>query len=518
MLSVVCRWLACAALLTAAGIAPAQAQMITGSAHPRFVVRDAAGGPPVEMEVKNDKGGLQRLEDARGKTILPAIYMTVKPLSTTTAIVRRKDRVWGFVDLQTKAFRQIPSWQRFIYHNFNGRYPAILLYGGFKGDHESFCFIKADGMCGTRIERISPEVIPGQPNSGLFFVGDKVLVNQVDESGRRYSSTLSWNGDVLLNNAPPVVGVPTVKSTSDQPDSIAAVIYDLGPSKLALGDFQTNLDWPVDAEGKPAAPRGYFKGMFPVFMQHPKNSLQRRAFKGYALVYELDDARLYSFAPDETDAAKVLMGINIPQWLDLHFEKAEESSTSIVYALAGQRLNGNKPGIWLSLFEPGTPDSMQFRLSKVAKATEGFASPDLAIRASIATNDEARLAVQRLNQAKQEERNARLASMQAQPNTMYADDALCVDARQFAFNRTDAASRRFLADYSTVGYDACRYMPRSIYNAMVQAGVYASRQNPANREKSFAELMAEAANKPDFNKGKTLSCYVRDGRTICDYN
>ena len=524
----------------------------------QILVRDAAGGLPVQMVVKNDnvkigkardriaQSGLprpdkdatlgftlekrdgtyvnfQRLEDLQGKVILPPIYARVKPVSTVAALVQRNDGKWGIAEFETGKFRPLPSWNPWLYNTLDGKTPALLMIGIKSGDTYRHCFTDVMGKCDIWIDRITDQLVPEQPGSGGYIVGNKIILNRIDDSGKKFSTSFTSDGEVFFDKGPPVIGIPIRNSGVDyRPVAITSVMYDLGPLGAPLGDYQPNLYWPIDDNGYAINPRTNFKGMFPLTMQQRIDPKAPYNFDGWALVLELDDARIFYIVPSEENAIEAEQKFTGSLWLDLHFQEEEKTKDSTYFSLAGLRMNGENPDMWLPLIGLRSNSYFGAKLAEAQKLTEGFASPMVAIEADAARTAEAKLAAARNNQLIRDRRNAILADLRSSGNSVRVNSDFCYQAQLFAGKRTDAASQQFLAAHKIAGNDVCNYLPRSIYNAMYQAKAPGTQPAPmANREKSFSELMQdsvdEARRTSRANRGKTLKCFVKDGRQFCDY-
>ncbi len=542
---------------------------LSNAAFAQYLVRDADGGAPVILEVRSEsvklskarnriaESGLpkpgkdefingtyysgskklvkfKQLEDAKGKVIIPPIYKGIWPLSNIAALVERNDGSSGIVHIPSGRFEPIPDSQHYYYTPFEGKAPAILLFGEPQPDGTySYCFTLPDGQCGKRVDRIENRITHSNPTrTAGFSFKNNIVMNRLGKDGNRYSTSFNWNGDVLLDNAPPVIGVLAVKSrysNQNEPDELESVLYDMGPFSFSLGEYTPHRYWPMDENGAPMTAHENFEGLFPLYLEYYKDKPSPNSRFRYVIVNEYEGARMFYLGdpgtfgrpPKPSAAYDVSHYHQMHSWTDLYF-RDESNTDSPKYSIAAKRMNGNDPDIWLPLWEPGSQRQMYARLDDANRAKEGFSDPVLAIDTRLAKNTKDRQAAEDLANFRRNQYSTAIAALKARPDAMSVNDELCASARSFASKSSDPAWRQFITASQSYSRDACNYMPGTIYTAMVNAGLIVTQQGPApSSSGGFADAMKEWNKRLDrereFNKGKTLRCYVNQGRRVCNY-
>ncbi|MEM5517783.1 hypothetical protein WNY37_12560 [Henriciella sp. AS95] len=548
------------------GIAVFCVVVVAPPALAKYLVRDADGGPPVELTVmienvkinearkriarsglpKPKKGEVSRsfyysgsekrvkfeqLQTATGEVLIEGIYASVNPLSTVAALVKRDDGVWGIVDIPTGTFRPLPdaSW---YYTSFNGAAPAVLLIGSSQPDGTfRYCFTGADGECEKWVDRVAGDISAELEDGPSGFIFEtRIVMNRLTPEGQKYSSSFDWNGNALLEKAPPVVAVHTANPKNLAQRVLQSVLYDLGPFDHPLGDYSTNLYWPMDENGVPIEATENFKGLFPLYTDMRKGETFEKTgssssvadLDGYVIVYEQDGTRTFELAPNIKTATSAMYHNNYNyRWSDLYF-KNRNYDNGDSFTIAAKRKNGDQVEQWYPIQESKASLMHKF-LEEAWTTREGYADPVVAIDTRNARDAAAVQAAQDAAYARLKERTDAIAALKSRGGAMSVNGDLCAAAHQFSIGRSDEASRLFFSAYNGYGSDACHYLPSSIYSAMMQSGLVQEEQGPPpESENDFASAMKAWNDKLDQDRssrqGKSLRCYVNQGKRTCYYD
>ncbi|KCZ85203.1 hypothetical protein HAD_05960 [Hyphomonas adhaerens MHS-3] len=533
----------------------------------KYLVRDADGGPPVEFTVMIEKvklkesrkrvakSGLpkpkkgherrtfyysgsekrvkfERLQTATGEVLIEGIYASVDPLSTVAALVKRDDGVWGIVDIPTGTFRPLPdaSW---YYTSFNGAAPAVLLIGSSQPDGTfRYCFTGADGECEKWVDRVAGDIsaeLEDGPSGFIFQT--RIVMNRLTPEGQKYSSSFDWNGNALLEKAPPVVPVHSANPKNLKQRVLHSVLYNLGPFDHPLGDYSTNLYWPMDKNGAPIEATENFKGLFPLFLANKKGETFETAGQagggaaGYVIVYEQDGTRTFEIAPNNKYAASVIYHNDSNyRWSDLYYKNMRNNDYFDTYRFAVKRDGRDESKAWYPVEYDDRQESLHKFLEEAWNSDEGYADPVVAIDTRYAKNTAAAKAAQDAADARYKQRKDALAALKSRGGTMSVGGDLCGAAYNFTVGRTDEASRLFFQAYYGYDGEVCRYLPTSLYSAMMQSKVVQEEQAPPppEPENDFASAMKAWNDQLDQDRssrqGKSLRCYVNQGKRTCYYN
>ena len=544
------------------GIVVFCAVVVAPPALAEYLVRDADGGPPVELTViiekvnvnearkrvaksglpKPDKDKVrrafypvgsrerrsnlrvefERLQTATGEVLIEGIYASVNPLSTVAALVKRDDGVWGIVDIPTGTFRPLPdaSW---YYTSFNGAAPAVLLIGSSQPDGTfRYCFTGADGECEKWVDRVAGDFANDLEDgpSGFFFE-TRIVMNRLTPEGQKYSSSFDWNGDALLEKGPPVVAVHTQNPEHRSERVLQSVLYDLGPFDRKFGDYSTHLYWPMDENGVPIEATENFKGLFPLYTAMNTGETFENAgssnqeLDGYVIVYEQDGTQTFEIAPNiKTAGSAMYHNNNNYRWSDLYFKNRNYDNFES-FSTAVKRDGRDESDVWYSI----SPS----RLEEAWTAEDGYPDPVLAIDTRNAKNEAEANAAREARWAYVSQRVDAIAALKSRGGAMSVNGDLCAAAHQFSIGRPDEASRLFFQAYNGYGSDACHYLPSSIYSAMMQSGLIQEEQGPPPEPvNDFASAMKAWNDQLDQDRssrqGKSLRCYVNQGKRTCYYD
>lgn len=460
---------------------------------------------------------LQKLVDAKGKTIIPAMYRGIWPISTRIAFVQRGDESFGFHDLATRKFRPIDTKFGWNYSgNGTPSQPTLLLGVAREGRLFDVCFVKADGNCGTLIKRVDGSIGGALDKRSAFDLNSKIIINQRDSANQRFSMTYDWAGQEISGPNPAAIGLAETDARpgefkSKRSDVINSVLFELENREVTFGDLTTPLYWPMDAQGSPASAPAGFVGMIPIKVN------DTAVHYGYVSVVQSAGVNSYHISTggyptkDTPQAAAVLATLsNQTSFRDLYFNIGENKNASIAYL--------DDAG-WYFLTNSGDRNDLGARVTYL-KPKNPSADPLLAILANSQATQQ-RIAAR--NMAITEARNTRQAAISritARGNTMRAYGILCSKAYHFAKTRSGDDARDFALGYDQLDQKVCDVLPVSLYNSMVASGTIIekpSEPQPKSEWEKILEAMAvERGTGP--RPGATYSCYVSEGRRICGYN
>ena len=470
---------------------------------------------------------LQKLVDDKGKTIIPARYLKIQPISTQIALVHRSDKSVGFYDIATKKFRPVELGYGYLYGANKAPLPPTFILGtGPEDGLYNVCFIRADGSCGKTVKRLKGRFSAPLDKQDILKINSSFIINQQDSTNKRFSMTYDWSGQDISGPNPPAIGLSRTdveprKAKTNVSTSVNSILFRLDSPELKFGGLTTPLYWPADDQGSPAAAPPGFVGMFPIKVDNTPDHY------GFVSVVQTAGVNTYYisdgiFSTKGTQAAQVLSTLSEQTMArDLYFDINEKENVQIAY----RDDNG-----WYFLTDNRDKETLRARLEQ-NKTTPPSTNPVLAINGAEQAQKEleavenerraARDPTRGITEAR-ERRKAAIARIQARGNTMRAYGDLCRKAYYFATTRSEIDARDFVSGYDQFEDGVCSFLPVNLYNSMVAAGnITETPSEPAPKsdwDLLFDELGAGAANSGQSpGPGATYSCYVSEGRRICGY-
>ena len=137
---------------------------------------------------------LQKLVDDKGKTIIPARYLRIQPISTQIALVQRSDGSVGYYDIATKKFRPVELGYGHLYRANKAPLPPTFILGtGPEDGLYNVCFITADGSCGKTVKRLKGRFSAPLDKQDILKINSSFIINQQDSANQRFSMTYDWS-------------------------------------------------------------------------------------------------------------------------------------------------------------------------------------------------------------------------------------------------------------------------------------------------------------------------------------
>jgi len=112
------------------------------------------------------------------------------PISSRTALVRRMDEIYGFVDLKTREFRALPPAASFKTFPFGSKAPMRLVLGTRQSDGTySYCVVGATGNCDAKITKVDGSATSNRLESSIHGFADNFVVRH-REGDRTWSASI----------------------------------------------------------------------------------------------------------------------------------------------------------------------------------------------------------------------------------------------------------------------------------------------------------------------------------------
>lgn len=503
----------------------AAATLILGFATPafakervdRYLVPDAAGGAPIQLSTVGDwykeqkvrsaviKSGVpipkgekapgasylstlkadavyvQGIVDAKEKEVLPRAYTLAVPISTRTALVRRKDDQYGFVDLKTRVFRPLPPNTNFTAYPFGIRHPLRLVMGNLQPDGTySHCVVDPMGGCDKKITQVDGRASGQDFQSSVFAFPDKLIVRH--RSGKRtWSASYRWDQTIIASPLPPIMPVQRFDQEKGK-IRFNSVLFELPMPERRFGTVNTKLYWPMDEAGEPADMPDDFVGMFP-FQPVRWETEHIGAWEGYVVIRMINGQEQFfigdrvkvgtdeHYAPDMLAVfSRLLAGPFADVWINGGGESGDIADVSAIQTLALRKAGTSGAPQWVSAerLDPTVP--LMKRLAEAQASALTTTDPALATRIQFDADARRRDAAFAAFKAESAKRDKALADLRAIPRTFTAAPGSCYPFYDYA--KTTALGMEpgiFVRAYDTNPTEACRFVPESLYVSMERA-------------------------------------------------
>lgn len=433
---------------------------------------------------------LTGISDARGRTVLPVAYNYAIMLSERVALVRRVDGVTGLLDIKTKALKPIAEdvlWQTAV-QGMDA--PARLLMGEKQANGlYSYCIVSPLGECGPRISDIAAPASGNAYNTGVVFYPEFLIANHVDAIGR-YSATYDWNGETVVERAPPFL--PLMRAKDGGGFAFNSILFELPLPTRRIGGISTKLYWPMDNDGRMAEMPDDFVGMYPfdrsdaefskgvwsgMVVLRRTNGTEQLYLGNRVAVNGRDYHDPYSLASNSA----LLHG----PYLDIWFNTSRPDWNSS-YDVA---LLKPDTGKWVPAIGVGSTYKINDILSRAGRSKISADDPRLAIDLQLQANKQITDQWAAESRRRYERGKDALARLVKLPQTFQADRNSCGIFYGHAKGNSNPDWVLFTRAYDNLYDTACKHVPRSIYADMQARGFISPYTPPANSAPSFSDTM-----------------------------
>ncbi len=477
------------AAVVKSGVLIAKEQKVPGTRH--------------HQALKGDAVYLRGITDVKGKEVLPRAYRMAVPISSRTALVRRMDEIYGFVDLKTREFRALPPAASFKTFPFGSKAPMRLVLGTRQSDGTySYCVVGATGNCDAKITKVDGSATSNRLESSIHGFADNFVVRH-REGDRTWSASYRWDQTVVASALPPVT---VVQRYDRDTNSIRfnSLLFELPLPPRRFGTVLTKLYWPIDDSASPAAMPGDFVGMFP-FDPIRTDSKHVEAWEGFVVIRLINGEERYwigdriqrgsevIYTPEVlAKMSHALVGPFTDVWIEGGGIDARGDIPDRFYRLAVRRGGTGNAAQWVSAerLDPTVP--LMTRLREAQTSTLTVSDPVLATHLQLGADARRRDAALAAYKAQTDQRGKILSDLRALPQTFVSAPGSCYPFYAHAKTQVGHEPGLFMRAYDANPTEACRLVPESIYASMERAGLIRSGGTASKLpEKTFAEKVAD---------------------------
>lgn len=451
-------------------------------------------GTYFESTQKADVVDAHAIVDLSGKIVLPYAYLDAFPVSSRIVFVKRFDSSLGFVDLETREFREIPRDSQYTWFSWQSdsartqRFSRLLVGNRAADGSYSYCAVDRSGKCDQTITQVDGSASGEIIDRSIFAYFDKFIVRHRD-GDRVWSATYRWDQSKLGSDLPPIMPVLRYNRPVNKFEFLS-VLFELPHERRRIGTIDTALYWPIDAKGNPAEMPEDFVGMFP-FNRQLKYTTHMGAWEGYVVVRMIDGQEQYFIGREvQTPDGKSqrpemlakysdkLLGPIPDLWLTSEGEDATAYDRPLTTDMAFRLPGAPESAAWFA----GSPQSggspidtwyQQFKNSGVLAS-----DPATAIFLQNQSTERFlnRMATQRAELEAEQRRRREIASALSSVRARFQSSrASCNDFYVYAKSlRGNYEADTFREAYELNPGSACRNVPESLYAGMEAAGMLRS--------------------------------------------